>query len=59
MTLPVVEQLDLQGVIGEKAKIKPAMVIQVIRINLNWLNKILTYQKWYLRSVHKFVSHCE
>ena len=39
--------------IGEKAKIKPAMVIQVIRINLNWSNKIFTYQKWYLKSVYK------
>jgi len=41
-------------VIGEKARIKPAMVIQVIRINLNRSNKIFTYQKWYLKSVHKF-----
>jgi hypothetical protein len=40
--------------IGEKAKIKPATVIQVIRINLNRSNKIFTYQKWYLKSVHKF-----
>jgi len=41
-------------VIGKKAKIKPATVIQVIRINLNWSDKIFTYQKWYLKSVHKF-----
>jgi len=40
-------------VIGEKAKIEPATVIQVIRINLNQSNKILTYQNWYLKSVHK------
>jgi hypothetical protein len=53
MTSPVVEQYDLQ-VIGENAKIKPAMVIQVIRINLNLSNKIFTYQKLYLKSVHKF-----
>jgi hypothetical protein len=41
-------------VIGENAKIKPAMVVQVIRINLNRSNKILTYQKLYLKNVHKF-----
>ena len=40
--------------IGEKAKIKPATVIQVIRINLNRPNEIFTYQNWYLKSVHKF-----
>ena len=40
--------------IGENAKIKPATVIQVIRINLNQSNKIFTYQKLYLKSVHKF-----
>jgi hypothetical protein len=50
---PVVDQQDLQGVIGGKGKIKPAMVIQIIRINLNWSNKIFTYQKWHLRIVHK------
>jgi preprotein translocase subunit YajC len=42
------------GVIGENAKIKPATVIQVIRINLNRSNEIFTYQKLYLKSVHKF-----
>ena len=41
----------MQGVIG---KIKPAMVIQVIRINFNQSNKIFTYQKWYLKNIHKF-----
>ena len=40
--------------IGKKAKIKPATVIQVIRINLNQSNKIFTYKKWYLKSVHTF-----
>jgi hypothetical protein len=40
--------------IGEKAKIKLATVIQVIRINLNRSDKIFTYQKWYLKNVHKF-----
>ena len=40
--------------IGENVKIKPAMVIQVIRINFNQSNKIFTYQKLYLKSVHKF-----
>ena len=54
MTSPVVEQQDLQGVIGENAKIKPATVIQVIRINFNRSSKIFTYQKLYLKSVHKF-----
>ena len=39
--------------ISEKAKIEPAMVIEVIRIDLNWLNKISTYKKWYLKSIHK------
>jgi len=39
------------GVIGEKAKIQSATVIHVIRINLNWSNKIFTYQKLYLKSV--------
>ena len=53
MTSPVVEQLDLQGVIGEKAKMKSTTVIHVIRINLNQSNKIFTYQKLYLKSVHK------
>ena len=53
MTSPVVEQLDLQGVIGEKAKMKSTTVIHVIRINLNQPNKIFTYQKLYLKSVHK------
>jgi hypothetical protein len=53
MTLPVVEQLDLQGVIVEKAKMKSTMVIHVIRINLNQSNKIFTYQKLYLKSTHK------
>jgi hypothetical protein len=38
-------------VIGEKAKIKSATVIHVIRINLNRSNKIFTYQKMYLKSV--------
>ena len=37
--------------IGEKAKIKSAMVIHVIRINLNRSNKIFTYQNVYLKSV--------
>ena len=37
--------------IGEKAKINSATAIHVIRINLNWSNKISTYQKLYLRSV--------
>ena len=37
--------------IGEKAKIKSAMVIHVIRINLNRSNKIFTYPKMYLKSV--------
>ena len=54
MTSPVVEQLDLQGVIGEKAKKKSTTVIHIIRINLNQSNKIFTYQKLYLKSVHKF-----
>ena len=40
--------------IGENVKINPATVIQVIRINFNWSNKIFTYQKLYLKSVHKF-----
>ena len=40
--------------IGENAKIKPATVIQVIRINFNRSNKIFTYQKLYLKSVHIF-----
>ena len=53
MTLPVVEQLDLQGVIGEKAKMKSTTVIHIIRINLNQSNKIFTYLKLYLKSVHK------
>ena len=53
MTSPVVEQLDLQGVIGEKVKKKSTTVIPVIRINLNQSNKIFTYQKLYLKSVHK------
>ena len=42
------------GVIGENAKIKPATVIQVIRIKFNRSNKICTYQKLYPKSVHKF-----
>ena len=38
--------------IGEKAKIKSATVIHVIRINLNRSNEIFTYQKkMYLKSV--------
>ena len=37
--------------IGEKAKIKSATVIHVIRINLNRSNKIFTYQNMYLKSV--------
>jgi hypothetical protein len=41
-------------VIGKKAKIKPATVIQVIRIDFNQSNKVFTYQKWYLKSVHTF-----
>jgi hypothetical protein len=41
-------------VIGENAKIKPATVIQVIKIHLNQSNKIFTYQKLYLKSIHKF-----
>jgi hypothetical protein len=41
-------------VIGEKAKIKPATVIQVIRIDFNQSNKVFTYQKWYLKSIHTF-----
>jgi hypothetical protein len=41
-------------VIGEKAKINPAMVIQVVRIDLNQSNKVFTYQKWYLKSFHTF-----
>ena len=53
MTSPVVEQLDLQGVIGENTKMKSTMVIHVIRINLNQSNKIFTYQKLYLKSTHK------
>ena len=53
MTSPMVKQLDLQGVIGEKAKMKSTTVIHVIRINLNQSNKIFTYQKLYLKSVHK------
>jgi hypothetical protein len=53
MTSPVVEQLDLQGVIGEKAKMKSTTVIHIIRINLNQSNKIFTYHKLYLKSVHK------
>ena len=40
--------------IGENAKIKPATVIQVIRINFNRSSKIFTYQKLYLKTVHKF-----
>ena len=40
--------------IGEKAKIKPATVIQVVKIDLNWSNKVFTYKKWYLKSVHTF-----
>ena len=39
--------------IGEKAKIKPAMVIEVIRIDLNGSNKTFTYKEWYLKNVHK------
>ena len=39
--------------ISEKAKIEPAMVIEVIRIDLNRLNKTFTYKKWYLKNVHK------
>ena len=39
--------------IGEKAKINPATVVQVIRIDLNRSNKIFKYQKWYLKSVYK------
>ena len=46
----MVEQQDLQGVISEKAKIEPAMVI---RIDLNQLNKMFTYKKLYLKNVHK------
>ena len=45
MTSPVVEQLDLQGVIGEKVKNKSTTVIPVIRINLSWSDKIFAYQK--------------
>ena len=45
MTSPVVEQSDLQGVIGEKAKIQPAMVIEVIRIDLNQSNKTFYIQQ--------------
>ena len=37
--------------IGEKAKIKSATVIHVIRINLNRSNEVFTYQKSYLKSV--------
>ena len=51
MTSPMVEQLDLQGVIGEKAKMKSTMVIHIIRINLNQSNEVFTYQKSYLKSV--------
>ena len=40
--------------IGEKAKIKPAMVIEVIRIDLIGSNKTFTYKKWYLMNVHKY-----
>jgi hypothetical protein len=54
MTSPVVEQLDLQVVIGEKAKMKSTTVIHIIRINLNQSNKIFACQKLYLKSVHKF-----
>jgi len=36
-------------VIGEKAKIKSATVIHVIRINLNRSNKRFTYQNMYLK----------
>ena len=39
------------GVIGEKAKIKSATVIHIIRINLNRSNKIFTYQNMYLKSM--------
>ena len=53
MTSPVVEQLDLHGVKGEKAKMKSTTVIHVIRINLNQSNKIFTYLKLYLKSIHK------
>ena len=35
--------------IGEKAKIKSATVIHVIRINLNRSNKRFTYQNMYLK----------
>ena len=35
--------------IGEKVKIKSAMVIHVIRINLNRSNKRFTYQNMYLK----------
>ena len=38
---------------GEKAKIEPAMVIEVIRIDLSRSNKTFTYKKWYLKNVHK------
>ena len=40
--------------IGKKAKIKSATVIHVIRIDFNQSNKVFTYQKWYLKSVHTF-----
>ena len=40
--------------IGENAKIKPATVIQVIRINFYRSSKIFTYQKLYLKSLDKF-----
>jgi len=54
MTSPWLNSRTCRGVMGENAKIKPATVIQVIRINLNQSNKIFTYQKLYLKSVHKF-----
>ena len=37
--------------IGKKAKIKSAMVVHVIRINLNQSNEVFTYKKSYLKSV--------
>ena len=51
MTTPVVEQLDLQGVIGENTKMKSTMVISVIRINLNRSNIIFKYKNVYLKSM--------
>jgi hypothetical protein len=54
MTSPIIKQKDLQGVIGENVKIESAIVIGLIRINFNQLNKKFIYKKWHLKNIHKF-----